>query len=245
MKSILFIFVLLISFLASCRSLSYKCISEDGCPNNKGKYISRDGHKDIYEGQLAVPPGFNFEIDRLLPHGFGKMTYGPQSPGTYRIREEGEVYEGFWDWNQFKFPRFYGKGTYTWKNGTITEAEWYDDSALAGSLGKRKFPDGTVITGIWDKKSYLCSGDCTNGTGIKTADMGEWYSKGKFVEGNLSEGLKYTPYFVEEGKFSQNQLSSGTITCTSNKDTCVRYIKFYSFNTNKFSSNQIKIIYKD
>ncbi|MBM9547414.1 hypothetical protein JWG40_10325 [Leptospira sp. 201903074] len=245
MKSLFFLFILIINFSMSCRSMAYKCFSDNECPNNNGKFVSNNQHKDIYEGQLGVPPGFNLQIDPLLPHGFGKITYGPQIPGTERSYSEGDVYEGYWDWDKFNFPKYSGKGTYTYKSGTVIETEWKDSSPLTGAFGKKKFPDGTVISGIWNSNGYICIGNCTNGTGTETADFGEWYTKGTFVNKQITEGIQYNPDYLSEGKFRGNRLVSGIITCKSNRNRCNNQIRNYSLDNSEFSSNQIKIIYKD
>lgn len=224
---ILILFLLTISiYTISCRSMAFKCISEDGCPENKGKYVSNDQHQDLYEGEMAVPPGFNLRIDPLLPHGYGKMIYGPQIPGTIRDVEEGVVYEGNWGWDEFNFPRFFGKGIYINSSGIKTEANWFNDNPVIGSTVTRIFPNGKVIKFEVRKSrmSYLCSGNCTNGIGIKSHAKVRWYASGKFVDSKFVEGLWVTPYYEEEGIFDRG-LIKGKLTCLVEREECKKQLR--------------------
>ncbi|MCW7460415.1 hypothetical protein ND856_18975 [Leptospira bandrabouensis] len=221
--------LLLHVILISCRSANLRCFEENKCNNNQGKYISTSEFKDIYEGTTKVSPVFNFGVDRILPYGYGKMTYIQEKPGFLRYESFTDSYEGYWDWIQDAgkvdyLSVYHGKGTKILKDGTIIDTEWQFGDHRIGSKGTIKFKDGRTISGVWDKY-YLCSGNCKNGKGSWASSKGGWIQSGTFTNGSLNGiGTEETNEYIFNGTFNKNGKESGKVKCKVEKTECMNSI---------------------
>jgi hypothetical protein len=156
-------------FLGSQNLNKAGCISGN-CIDGYGTYVFSDGGKYVGNFKNSTREGF----------------------GTYNW-PTGAWYKGDW-----KAGLLNGKGLYFYENGEKYDGEWKEHKKHG--YGTYTYLDGTSKTGMWEegkyvgtgKNQYGCiSGNCDNGYGVYTWDMGDMYV-GEFKNSTRNGKGKYT-----------------------------------------------------